>query len=242
MKSRFGMAILWLLSISRGAFSQEAATPTLRDDIRVSFPESYVELSNRYDSSDVPELLEILNAESEEEIWPRAAGLLGIVGDDAVVDELIELMERPYNDATYISDFQQATRREAMRALGFLVSRTGNAQALEYLIESLDDSIWRRRNLLGVTSYFPSYAEYDRHMSTYAIFGLALSGHPRAGEALRSLQQTPTSEQVQLRRGLDDTLDSWLEVYDLASERGVAGMFEYYENERRIEAERQLRE
>jgi len=171
-----------------------------------------------------------------------AAGTLGIVGDDTVADELIELMERPYIGSTHVSPFQQSTRREAMRSLGYLVSRTGNAQALDYLIESLDDSIWRRRNIRGVTSYFESNAQYDRQLSIYAIFGLALSGHPQAGEALRSLQQSPTSEQVLLRRELDDTLDTWLEVHDLVSERGVAGMFRYFETEGRLEAARRPRE
>jgi hypothetical protein len=81
-----------------------------------------------------------------------------------------------------------------------------------------------------------TYDLYDRQLTIYAIFGLALSGHPRAGEALLSLQQSPTPSQALLQ--LDDTLDTWIQVYDVAAERGVAGMYEHYEAERQIEAER----
>jgi hypothetical protein len=242
MKSRSGITVLWLVLMARGAFSQETSPPTLRDGIPIYLPRTYVEIVNLYDSSDVPKLLEILDSERDMEYWVRAAGLIGVIGDDTVVDELIDLVERPFIGPVTISQTQHRMRAEAIRALGFLVSRTGNAQALEYLIDSLDDSIWRQRDVPDVVPYLPSSTEYDRQLSIYAIFGLALSGHPQAGEALRSLQLAPTSEQLQLRSGLDDILDTWLEVHDVVAERGVAGMYEYYESQRLIRARREVEE
>ena len=58
---------------------------------------------------------------------------------------------------------------------------------MDYLVEGLTPRVWRERNVMGVVPYRDSYAEYDLLLSTYAVFGLAVSGHPRAGEALRTL-------------------------------------------------------
>jgi hypothetical protein len=35
------------------------------------------------------------------------------------------------------------------------------------------------------------------------------------------------------------TLTSWFEVYELVAEKGLAGMYDHYEEQRRREAERQ---
>ena len=239
MKNQVTVVVLcWLLVISGRIFAQDVVVPNVRDSIRDSFPGSYDGLTSTFDPSDVPVLLEMLESENDEEYWPRVLIALGLVGDGAVVDVLIEVIERPIIGPVYISRTQDDTRLEAIRALGVLAGRTDNEQALNYLIESLDDSIWRRRNIQGVPSSFDSFDRYDRRLSIHAIFGLALSGHPRAGDALRSLQQSPTPEQARLRNGLDDVLDSWLEVHDLVAERGLGGMYEYYA-ERQLEAERE---
>jgi hypothetical protein len=235
MKSQITLGVLFcLITQAEVAFAQEVTG--LRESIRDSFPGSYEGLVNTYDASDVPELLAMLHSEDEEESWSRVVGVLGVVGDDDVADALIEFIEEPVIGPTYISRARHDARNQAMRALGFLAGRTGSERALDYLIASLDVGIWRRRNLVGVIDYLDTYDRYDRQMSIYAIFGLALSGHPRAGEALRSLQQSPTQEQA--RADLDDTLDTWLEIYDLVAERGVAGMYEALA-ERQLEAARE---
>jgi HEAT repeat protein len=216
------------------ATGQENPAAKVREDIlNLTQLGSYREILEHYDSGAVPELIEMLNSDSEEEHWVRVAGVLGVVGDERAVDALIALAEAPATGPGYISEARHSARREAIRALGFLVDRTGHERALAYLIDSLDDDIWRRRNVAGVVSYLDSYEKYDRRLSIYAIFGLALSGHPQAGAALRALQLTPSAGQSRLRAGLDDTLDTWLQVYDVAAERGVAGMYEYYETMRR---------
>lgn len=80
-----------------------------------------------------------------------------------------------------------------------------------------------------------SYDNYDKQLSKYAIYGLANSGHPRAGEALRSLQQSPTPNQARLREGLDGLLETWFgEVFRLVQERGIAATYEHYEQQRQI--------
>ena len=113
---------------------------------------------------------------------------------------------------------------------------------MDYLVEGLTPRVWRERNVMGTVPYRDSYAEYDLLLSKYALFGLAESGHPRAGEALRAVLQSPTPEQLQFRDAEGATVTQWLEVHGLVAERGVAGMWEYYETKRRLEFEEEIRE
>ena len=96
--------------------------------------------------------------------------------------------------------------------------------------------------MTGVAPFVDSYAEYDLMLSKYAVFGLALSGHPEAGKTLRTLLRAPTPGQQQFRQAEGATVAQWLKTYDLVAERGMAGMYEYYETQHRIKAERQLEE
>jgi hypothetical protein len=71
---------------------------------------------------------------------------------------------------------------------------------------------------------------------------LALSGDPRAGDALRSLQTSPTPGQALVGKDLDDMLATWLEVHRVVAERGLQGMYDYYEARRGAEQERYAEE
>jgi hypothetical protein len=232
------------------ANAQQVSNPEVREYLqRPTGIDGWVDASSLYNEllevaelADPSELIALINLESQETFWMHALAVLGATGDERAADALIAFVERPYPSDQPLSVTRHEARKEAIRSLGFLSSRTGSERALDYLIESLNDGIWRRRNIQGLVAYMNTYEDYDRQLSIYAIFGLAVSGHPRAGEALRSLQQSPTTEQAQFRTGLDDTLDTWLEIYDVAAERGVAGMYEHYDAERRLEAERQMEE
>jgi hypothetical protein len=190
---------------------------------------SYQEISQRYDVTAVPELIHMINTTSDMPYWEKAVGVLGVVGDDRAVDALIELVERQPVDATQVRREWSHARRQSLISLGFLIHRTGNQKALEYLIASLGDSVWRQRGVTRADSNM-SLEMSHKVLSEFAVMGLALSGHPRAGAALRALQQSPAPNQAALRDGLDDTLNSWLgEVYPLVVERGLLGMYDYYD-------------
>jgi len=195
-------------------------------------PTSYRALTTTFDATVTAELISRLGSASEEAHWTCWAGLLGALGDKRAVDALIDFIERPGLDR--LSRDHTLARNEAIRALGFFLNRTGDERALRYLIDGLTPSVWRLRNVRGMATWSRSYAEYDKELSSYALFGLALSGNPRAGEALRSLQQSPTAQQAEFRGGLDDTLAQWLQVFALVVERGLAGTYEYYETQRQL--------
>ncbi len=236
------MALAMALAIGTNVCAQQAPQPDVREYIRgqAFHGDSYKELLTVYDSTAAPALIAALNSDEQEENWARAAYLLGVVGDERAVEALIAFIEK--GETHSISRLHNRARNGAMRALGYLISRTGSKRALDYLIEGLTPGVWRERNVMGIVAYADSYEEYDLVLSKYALFGLAVSGHPRAGEALRNLLQSPTSEQQQFRDAEEGTVTQWLEVHDLVAERGVAGMNEYYETQRRLDAERQLEE
>src|SRR6476659_50133 len=119
-----------------------------------------------YDTSAVPQLIGKLEAETEEVRRACWAAVLGVVGDERAVDALIAAIERPLNQQYHEG------RLMAIRALGLLVNRTGSARALAYLTDGLTLGAWRKRNVQGVTPFFPSYSEYDRLLSEYSLMAL----------------------------------------------------------------------
>jgi len=162
--------------------------------------------------------------------------VLGLGGDDRAVDALIASIARPSSPQEGPGWFER--RSVESSALGYLVNRTGNGRALTYLVDGLKLGVWRTRNVQGLPPYMPSQSEYDRMLSEYALMALAVSGDARAGEALKSMQTSPTADQALVGKDLDDMLASWLEVHQLVAERGLQGMYDYYETRRRAEQER----
>lgn len=239
MKAHFALLALGLtLPLAAPAQAQLSVGEFVRGP---RHPYSYQELSTLYDVSAVPELIEMLGSPDEAPQWDRIAGLLGVVGDDRAVNALIEFIEQPVPSGR-LSIEQANAFTQAILSLGLLVNRPGSERALEYLIEGLTPSTWRKRNVQGVAPWASSFDEYDRYLSLYALDALALSGNPRAGEALRSLQRSPSSGQAQFRTGLDDTLTHWLEVHQLVADHGLVGMYDHYEELHRAKQEQQAEE
>jgi hypothetical protein len=189
-----------------------------------------------YDQAKVPDLIGKLEAETDDTRRACWATVLGLTGDDRAVDALIASIARPFSPQEGPGWFERRTWE--IRALGYLVNRTGNARALAYLIDGLKLGVWRTRNVQGLPPYVRSQEDYDRTLSDDALMALALSGDPRAGDALKSMQASPTPEQALAGKDLDDMLATWLEVHQLVAERGLQGMFDYYEARRTAEQAR----
>ena len=133
---------------------------------------------------------------------------------------------------------EHEARHVAITTLGYVLNRTGSERALTYLVDGLSAKLWRKRNVQGLAPFTHTYSEYDRLLSQYSFMALALSGDPRAGAALRALKNAPTPDQTLVGKELDDMLATWLEVHQLVAERGLQGMFDYYQARRHAEQER----
>jgi len=106
-----------------------------------------------------------------------------------------------------------------MTTLGYLVNKSGNRRALDYLITNLtlpvrtqtQDSFLQRDDLLDTTA--------GRKLNKNAVGGLALSDHPKAAEALRSIRNS-------LKSGAEkEMIDEALATLRKIADKGLA---EYY--------------
>ncbi len=184
-----------------------------------------------YDSAAVPQLIAKLESETNERRRACWASVLGLIGDETAVEALIAAIETPNLRGPAWLD----SLSEEFRGLGCLVNRTGSARALTYLLDGLTSGAWRKRNVQqGSPPLFRSDADYDQQLSKLAVIALALSGDARAGDALRSMQSSPKPGQALVGKELDDMLASWLEVHQLVAERGLQGMYDYYDVRRRF--------
>jgi len=125
----------------------------------------------RYDASVAPILLRMMNDPREQDYWSNIVTTLGIIGDENAVEPMIEFIEKgkvgqPWN--------RSKAKESATTSLGYLINRSGNQRTLDYLIGNMTP---RPRP--------------DGDLSKYAVMGLALSGHPKAAAALKSLPKSP---------------------------------------------------
>jgi HEAT repeat protein len=210
--------------------SQEQEPPMdVREFVRQIYVEGVpYEEASRFDSSAVPVLLQMLEDPAEEEYWANIAVTLGIIGDESAVEPLIAFIEKPVEG---ISRTQYTAKTSALMSLGYLVNKSGNERALNYLIGSLDPEVWEKRGRMAASPFHATPEERNRDLSKYAVLGLALSGRPEAAAALRSLQepaQTRSMREFQNQYG--DVVSEAISTNEKVAQMGLA---EYYRASRR---------
>lgn len=199
-------------------------------DIRTFVRQVYIEgvpydLVRRFDpQTAVPILLEMLANPGDEEHWPNVVVTLGMLGDARAVDPLIRFLEQDF-DGT-LSHAHYIAKSSVVMALGYLVNRSGNEQALQFLVESVDPDVWTRRGIRWLSPYHKTDLERNRQLTTMSILGLGLTGHPRAAGVLRSLQPGASSPQaVKLRREVpnaDNVVAEAIKANAAIADRGLA--------------------
>ncbi len=195
---------LLLLTLFASCSSSEPAPPETPGRVASAIPqgdelapvESFVrqiyihglpyEDASRYDASVVPTLLKMLQDLEEEPYWSNVVQMLGIVGDEEVVDTIRAFIREDAGAANLTTAQYAAKSSGALTALGYLV-HAGSERALEYLIEGLDPETWQKR-VEWTSPYQAASDDRNRQLTQLCVIALALSGHPRAGEALRSLK------------------------------------------------------
>jgi hypothetical protein len=147
--------------------------------------------ASQFGANDVPILLSMLNDKKEEAHWPNIVVTLCMIGDDKAAAPVIAFIDEDVSGK--LSPSHYAAKSSAVMALGYLVNKTGNREALDYLKKSLKSDAWTERTTVWLAPHQASAAERDLDLSSMAILGLALSGRPEAAEALRSLQEPAES-------------------------------------------------
>jgi HEAT repeat protein len=194
----------------------------VRDFVRQVFIHGVpYEEANRYDASAVPTLLAMLRDPAEEDFWANIAVVLGMIGDERAVEPMISFIQSDSGPAG-LSQAQYRAKTSALMALGYLVNRTGNQRALNYLQESAKPEIWESRAITGTAPFQASTTERNIDFSKHAILGLALSGRPEAAQTLRSLQQPTGTAGADLQAQLGDLVSEALNEHERVSSQGLA--------------------
>ncbi|WP_133511046.1 hypothetical protein [Candidatus Thiosymbion oneisti] len=174
----------------------------------------YAEASE-YDASVVPTLLRMLKDPREQDYWSNIVATLGIIGDERAVEPMIAFIERL--DEGTLNRSQRRAKTSAMMALGYLVNKSGNRRALDYLITNLTLPV-RTEGFL--VEQFGATAE--RELNKYAVMGLALSGNRKAAEALESIRNSP---ELSDDRAAQEMISEALATNKKIADKGLA---EYY--------------
>ena len=171
------------------------------------------------DASAVPTASKILNNREDEEYWSNAVQLLGIAGKEDQADVIIDFLQEGTGKLTR---HQYTAKSSAVTALGYLVHRTGSRRALDYLISGCAPDVWSER-VHWTSPIQPSAEDRSLQLAIFDVWALALSGHPEAGEALRSLSSEGT------QAALSDVVEEALAAHDFVSKEGLVS---YYKRQR----------
>jgi hypothetical protein len=215
-----------VLAACRPGLSQDADIGSF---VRQTFIEGIpYEEALRFSRASIPTLLQMLADDGERRHWANVIVMLGIIGDDTVVTPMVSFIEGRASGSATAESFR--AREAGLMALGYLVNRTGNQQALDYLIGGMSPEAWDRRGVIGKAPSHANTVERNRDLSRLAILGLALSGTAGAERALRSVQGLPDSQktrfQIESRKLLDESLRTHGEI-------AGRGLIEYYRAKRK---------
>ncbi len=182
------------------------------------------EEANKYGAPVVPTLLKMLKDPKEQDHWSNIVVTLGMIGDESAVEPMIEFIEEGKKGTP--SRSRRKAMGSAVTALGYLINKSGSRKALDYLIKSLTPQARAEGFLAAITDLFGTTAEWDKDLSKYAVMGLALSGHPRAATALKSIRKPPKSSDD---RAAKEMIDEALRTNKEIADKGLA---EYYRESR----------
>ncbi|MCP4419298.1 MAG: hypothetical protein GY805_22010 [Chloroflexi bacterium] len=207
------------------ATASAAGAMAVEDFVRQAFIRGVpYETASGYGATDVPILLEMLNDPVEEAYWANIVVVLNIIGGEEVVEPLISFIDEGVDGELTYSHYIAKT--SALMSLGYLINRTGNEQALNYLTETANPEVWVEREVTDIGPFQATVAESNRDLSKHALLGLALSGNPEAAEAMRSLQVAEVAgEQAEFQALVTDVISEALEANREIDE---GGLIEYY--------------
>jgi len=177
----------------------------------------------------IPVLLPMLNDLAEEEFYSNIVVTLGMLGDDRAVDPMINFITQK-EGSREVSNSKSIAKSSAVMSLGYIVNKTGNAKALDFLREGVDPEVWTRRKLTWVSKHVPTAKERDNQMAVMSMLGLGISGHKDAKKILLDLKTpAPRSRFSVIRseiQGFEGVVDDALKAHDEISRNGIR---KYYE-------------
>ena len=154
-----------------------------------------------YSDDDVPELQRLLQDPAAEDTWRNVVGTLGAIGTERAKDVLITYLfsdpDGQLSPAAYIA------KSDVPVALGWLVHKSDDREALELLINATDGDWWMAQGIDWSTPIHRNREDLIASLVTKAIIGLTLSGTEEAEIRLAQLQGQldPSARAAVLSRG-----------------------------------------
>ena len=193
--------------------------------------------ATRFDETVVPRLLEMLADPEEKPYWPNIVGVLGIIGDASVGDELIAFIEANKGQALDPETYRAAL--SAVLSLGYLANRTGEDAVVDYLANAAANLASAEDRSSAEPETTPSEGAAGLRLDAgviaqSAVWGLALSGQPEARTALENLMSSPAlaleTPGAADNRPSQNVVSDALEVLSTVEAEGLS---EYYRQEGR---------
>ena len=154
-----------------------------------------------YSDDDVPELQRLLQDPAAVDTWRNVVGTLGAIGTERAKDVLITYLfsdpDGQLSPAAYIA------KSDVPVALGWLVHKSDDREALELLINATDGDWWVAQGIDWSTPIHRNREDLIASLVTKAIIGLTLSGTEEAEIRLAQLrgQLDPSARAAVLSRG-----------------------------------------
>jgi hypothetical protein len=177
-----------------------------------------------YGSDAIPVLVEILNDPEQVLYHQNAALTLGMIGETASVDPLIDYLESgaslPADASEVESAYSSKGRVAAVVALGYAANLSGSSEAVEALMGLVQSGA------LEAAAAGP--ADADR-LAEYAIIALGFAGSDEAVGFLNSLDRGGSerfASAAEPAEGLAEVVDTALMISREVAERGLLAYYQ----------------
>lgn len=223
-------AVTLLLPVAQPAAAAETTPEQVKEFVHQVYIEGvpYAEASQLSADVALPILKEILNNPHEEEYWANAVVTVGMIGNDQGVKLLTDFVVRKKAKGK-LTRAQTVAKTSAVMSLGYIVNKTGNRLALDFLMKGAYPQTWSKRNLAWIGEFHTNKAERDKHLASMAVLGLGVSGNTDAAKFLKSLVAVPTTPQMRtLKKSMPD-IDT-IAMESLKANRAIStdGIHNYY--------------
>jgi hypothetical protein len=175
----------------------------------------------RYDRTVVPTLLAMLEDPKEEPYWGNIVMTIGMIADPAATGPLERFLtsgEGKLLPPVYIA------KTNVLLALGYLVNRSRNENALAFLREGVDPAVWENR-IRWTSAFFESPRDRNEQLVIMSILGLALTGQPSVRETLLGVQRAAAAEPTRFRANVADALSTALHDFEIIRSEGLVNYY-----------------
>jgi len=173
--------------------------------------------ARKYGLADSARLLGLLKLQDNLEVHSNILETIGHIGDPVATRRVIDYIHRGQGE---ISAAAFRAKSNAFLCLGYMVNKTGNPVALNYLVNSLELETWQARKLQWRVAFLPDDVSRDLQLIRQAAIGLTLSGHPQAASAMKQ-RLSPSNDDNDFAAASSDMLQQMLRANQAISSQGL---------------------